>query len=66
MSEASRDLGDTGERHLEDNSNQDVRRSPIRFLPARKCDWTISLPKELANRADQCKTQCNKPKQKAK
>ena len=55
MSEASRDLGDTGERHLEDNSNQDVRRSPIRFLPARKCDWTISMPKELANRADRSK-----------
>lgn len=54
-SRASREIGDTGERHQHYSSgeHEEVRRLPIRFLPPDQTDWTISMPRELADRADQ-------------
>ncbi|MCC7337884.1 MAG: hypothetical protein IT422_22580 [Pirellulaceae bacterium] len=55
MSRASREIGDTGERHQHYSSGEEIRRSPIRFLPASQSDWTISMPKELADHANRSK-----------
>lgn len=54
MSRASRDLGDGGDRIKDCNTSNDIRRAPIRFLDARTCgDWKITMPRALAERADQ-------------
>jgi hypothetical protein len=54
MSRASRVLEDGGDRIQDCNINNDTRRAPIRFLDARTCgDWEITMPRALAERADQ-------------
>ena len=54
MSRASRNLGDGGDRTQDCNTSNDTRRAPIRFLDARTCgDWNITMPRALAERADQ-------------
>lgn len=55
MSQASRMNGDTGERHQHYSSGEEIRHSPVRFLPASQSDWTISMPKELADYANRSK-----------
>jgi hypothetical protein len=53
MSEASRDLENGGDRNQDCNTSNVTRRAPIRFLDARTCDLKITVPRALAERADQ-------------
>lgn len=53
MSETSRDLEDGGDRNQDCNTSNVTRRAPIRFLDARTCDLKITMPRALAERADQ-------------
>jgi hypothetical protein len=51
-SRASREIGDTGERHQHYSQSQKVARLPIRFQSPKKRDRRIMVPKELVARAD--------------
>ncbi len=51
MSRTSRNLEDGGDRTLDFNTDEEVQRVPIRFFDPGTQDWTISMPRELAEHA---------------
>jgi len=53
MSQTSQDYGDSGDRRHDYSTNNDTRRAPIKFLDARNCDRKTTMPRALAELADQ-------------